>query len=339
MKHMEKSGSSGSAGRKVLNVLLTILLIFLILVLIGMGYTLAMLGKMNYVGREESTISPEDLEIYLQQQKETGQPEGSENEQIILDMADGALISEEMIHILLIGEDARPGEGRGRSDAMILCSFDTRGKKMTVTSFMRDMYVTIPGYTDHKLNSAYAWGGMKLLCETIWVNFGIRIDGCFSVDFQAFQLVIDRLGGVDIALTEEEAAYLGCSQGINHLSGERALTYARIRSVGNGDFDRTQRQRKVIQALIDKCKGMNVGQFHSLLEEVLPLMDTNMEETKILQYGLTFLPVFAGGVPINKLCIPAEDAYRNAWAKDMMVLLPDLEKNREILRQALSCDS
>ncbi len=335
MKHTGRSGGNSSAGRKVLNILLTFLLIFLIMVLIGMGYTLWMLGKMNYVA-QEATISPEELEKYLQENIETRHP-GAVEEEILLDTVPGEIIDgENIIHILLIGEDARPGESRGRSDSMILCSINTADKKLTVTSFMRDLYVTIPGYTDHKLNSAYAWGGMKLLNETIRFNFGIEVDGNLAVNFETFQKVISLLGGVEIDLTAEEARYLGCTAGITQLNGSMALTYARIRSIGEGDFDRTDRQRKVIGALLDKCKTMPVGQLHSLLEEILPLMVTNMEETKILQYGLEVLPLLASGLETEKLCIPAAGTYRYAWAKDMSVLLPDLEKNREILRGALS---
>ncbi len=336
MQHRGRPGENSQPGRKVLNILLTFLLIFLILVLIGMGYTLAMLGKMNYVGYAEVTVSPEELEKYLEQNTQAYQ-QGVEEEEIVLDSTPGErLDSTNVRHILLIGEDARPGEQRGRSDAMILCSFHVVEKKLTVISFLRDLYVTIPGYMDHKLNSAYAWGGMRLLQETLLLNFGIEVDGCFAVDFQAFQKVIDRLGGVDILLTAEEAKYLGCPQGVNRLSGSTALTYARIRSIGEGDFGRTERQRKVIGALLNKCSTMNVSQLTMLLDDVLPLVDTNMEQTAILQLGLELLPVIAGGCQTEKLCIPAEGAYRYAWAKGMSVLVPDLEKNRDMLRQMLS---
>lgn len=336
MQHRGRPEGNGKSGRKVLNILLTFLLIFLILVLIGMGYTLAMLGKMNYVGYAEVTVSPEELEKYLEENTQADRP-GVIEEEIVLDSTPGEkLDSTNVRHILLIGEDARPGEQRGRSDAMILCSFHMAEKKLTVTSFLRDLYVTIPGYADHKLNSAYAWGGMRLLQDTLLLNFGIEIDGCFAVDFQAFQKVIDRLGGVDILLTAEEANYLGCPQGINRLSGSTALSYTRIRSIGDGDFGRTERQRKVIGALLSQCSAMNVAQLHTLLEDVLPLVHTNMEQTSILQLGLELLPVLAGGCQTEKLCIPAEGAYRYAWAKGMSVLVPDMEKNREKLRQVLS---
>ena len=336
MKHTGESGRRRSAGRRVLNFLLVFLLIFLILVLIGMGYTLAMLGKMNYVGEKEATLSPAELENYMEQSKDEEIPEG---EDAVLDFVPGEKIeNHNMIHILLIGEDARPGEDRGRSDAMLLCSIDTAAKKLTVTSFLRDLYVTIPGFTDHKLNSAYAWGGMKLLSETILLNFGIEIDACFAVDFRAFETVIDSLGGVDIFLTDEEAAYLSCPQGMTRLDGSKALMYARIRSIGQGDFGRTDRQRKLLQVMIERCKTMGTGQLHALLDELLPLVQTNAEQQKILQYCLELTPILTGGCETQKLCIPAEGTYEYAWAKGMSILLPNLEENRKILQSVL-CDN
>lgn len=333
MKHTGESGRRRSAGRRVLNILLVFLLIFLILVLIGMGYTLAMLGKMNYVGEQETTFSPAELENYMEQSKDGEVPEG---EDAVLDFMPGEKIeNQNMIHILLIGEDARPGEDRGRSDAMLLCSIDTATKKLTVTSFLRDLYVTIPGFTDHKLNSAYAWGGMKLLSETILLNFGIEIDACFAVDFRAFETVIDSLGGVDIFLTDEEAAYLSCPQGMTRLDGSKALMYARIRSIGQGDFGRTDRQRKLLQVMIERCKTMGTGQLHALLDELLPLVQTNAEQQRILQYCLELTPILTGGCETQKLCIPAEGTYEYAWAKGMSILLPNLEENRKILQSVL----
>ena len=333
MRHTGESGRRRSAGRRVLNILLVFLLIFLILVLIGMGYTLAMLGKMNYVGEQEATLSPAELENYMEQSKDEEIPEG---EDAVLDFVPGEKIeNQNMIHILLIGEDARPGENRGRSDAMLLCSIDTAAKKLTVTSFLRDLYVTIPGFTDYKLNSAYAWGGMKLLSETILLNFGLEIDACFAVDFRAFETVIDSLGGVDIFLTDEEAAYLSCPQGMTRLDGSKALMYARIRSIGQGDFGRTDRQRKLLQVMIERCKTMGTGQLHALLDELLPLVQTNAEQQRILQYCLELTPILTGGCETQKLCIPAEGTYEYAWAKGMSILLPNLEENRKILQSVL----
>ncbi|MFQ9799037.1 MAG: LCP family protein [Clostridia bacterium] len=100
-----------------------------------------------------------------------------------------------MVNILLIGQDRREGEGRQRSDSMILATINKKSQSIYLTSFMRDMYVPIPGYSDNRINAAYAFGGMDLLDDTIETNFGIHIDGNVEVDFSGFKTLIDMMGG------------------------------------------------------------------------------------------------------------------------------------------------
>ncbi len=337
MAHKEKPERKGSAGRTVWMILLSLLLLFLLVVLLVMGYSLYMLGKMEYTGENEATISPQQLQSYLEQEKQP-LPEGVQGEngdRIEWDtVREDALKGQNVIHILLVGLDTRPGQTRGRSDAMLLCSVNLENRKLTVTSFMRDMYVTIPGYVDHKLNSAYAWGGMALLRETFLVNFGVAVDGIFAVDFDSFAKVIDGVGGVNIRLTDREAKYLGVDPGLQLLDGKTALTYARIRSIGNGDFDRTVRQQNVLQSVLERCTQMGVGQLHRLLEQLLPLVTTDLEKGKLLQYLAQVLPILSG-CETEKLQLPAQGAYRDAWVSEMWVLLPDLAENRKILTQAI----
>lgn len=335
MTHKGKPERKGSAGRTVWIILLSLLLIFLLTVLLIMGYSLYMLGKMEYTGEAEETVSPQQLQSYLEQEREPV-PEGVQGEAPIQwdTVREDTLKNENVINILLVGLDTRPRQTRGRSDAMLLCSVNTESRKLTVVSFMRDMYVTIPGYVDHKLNSAYAWGGMALLRQTLLVNFGVSVDGVFAVDFDAFSQVIDSVGGVDIRLTDSEAKYLGLEPGQQLLNGETALIYARIRSIGNGDFDRTVRQQNILQAVLRQCAQMGAGELHGLLEQLLPLVTTDLEKGKILQYLVQVAPVLSS-LETEKLRLPAQGAYRDAWVSDMWVLLPDLAENRRILSQAI----
>lgn len=343
MKHSKKRERKNSAGRVVRIFGLAFLLVFLIFLLAVLGYSIYLLGLMQYVEDKNTTISPQKLTEYLEEQKEDPDEakdlEAVDESQINWDTVTGdAMKNDTVINILLIGQDARPGEYRARSDAMLLCSYDIANQKLTVVSFMRDLYVTIPGYVDHKLNSAYAWGGITLLNETILTNFGIQVDGNMAVDFDAFQRVIDLLGGVDIYLTAEEATYLNAKrfyQGMNHLNGAEALTYARIRSIGDGDFSRTGRQQNVIQAVVKQCEGLNLSQLHRLLEQVLPLVSTDMEPVQLLEYVSEALPLISGQCKIERIRIPADGAYRYAWVSEMSVLLPDLPQNRKILQQVL----
>lgn len=334
MTHKGKRERKGSAGRTVWIILLSLLLLFLVIVLLMMGYTLYMLGKMDYTGKNEVTVSPEQLEFYLEQETQPGMQSEPAEEMQWDTVYEDARKNQNVINILLVGADTRPGELRGRSDAMLLCSVNTVNRKLTVVSFMRDMYVTIPGYVDHKLNSAYAWGGMSLLRETLLVNFGIEVDGVFAVDFESFSQVIDGVGGVEIQLTNREAEYLGVASGMQRLDGETALTYARIRSIGNGDFDRTVRQQNVLQAVIKQCSRMGAGELHGLLEQLLPRITTDLERGKLLQYLAQLTPVLSG-IKTEKLRLPVQGTYRDARISNMWVLLPDLAANREILAQAV----
>ena len=104
-----------------------------------------------------------------------------------------------------LDDDRREREGRQRSDSMILCSINPDTKQISMISFLRDLYVQIPGgYSDNRLNAAYVFGGFPLLMDTLHTNFGVSIDGCFEVDFSGFQSVIDILGGVDIEMTSDD---------------------------------------------------------------------------------------------------------------------------------------
>ena len=94
-----------------------------------------------------------------------------------------AINNDGLLNILLIGQDRRPDEGRQRSDCMILCSLNPETKELSMISFLRDLYVQIPGHSDNRLNAAYVYGGFDLIKETLEHNFGVAVDGCLEVDF------------------------------------------------------------------------------------------------------------------------------------------------------------
>lgn len=243
-----------------------------------------------------------------------------------------------IINILLIGQDRRPGEGRQRSDAMILCTVNTDAKTLTMTSFLRDMYIPIPGYRDNRINASYQFGGMPLLNECLELNFGIHVDGNVEVDFGEFIQIIDLLGGVKVSLTGPEVGYMTMHghevyNGVNNLTGEEALTYARIRKL-DSDFQRTNRQRTVLLALLEKVKAMSFEQQYDLLLQILPLITTDIETKDILNYALTFLPIL-DELKVTTQHIPAQGTYTSARIRGMSVLVPDLEKNRQILVETL----
>ncbi|MBR5225516.1 MAG: LCP family protein [Clostridia bacterium] len=165
----------------------------------------------------------------------------------------------------------------GRSDVTMLVQIDfTRGQIKTV-SFARDMFLKNEKDRDAKLNMLIRSGTEETLVETIERNFGVKIDGWFRVNFASVILLVDALGGVDLELTSQEANYIDkqigkyedhpLSEGLCHLNGEQALTYARCRKLDN-DIGRGARQGKLITAMVATTRHMTiskiVGVFHSL---------------------------------------------------------------------------
>ena len=323
-------------------IFLSCLCVFLSLVLVAMvAGTIWMESMLSMLGRsvDNSSLSASEYEELYGM---TMDPAGGADAPLIED-------DDQIINILLIGQDRRDGEGRQRSDAMILCTLNLRTKSLTMTSFMRDMYVQIPGYGENRLNACYQIGGMRLLDQCLRSNFGIEVDGNIEVDFGGFVGVIDMIGGVDIELNADEAAYLNkrgnwgvsdtagtweLTEGMNHLSGDQALAYSRVRYVGNADFGRTERQRKVLNAVLEKCKDMNVAQLYTLARQVLPLMTTDMTNAQIVNYAMKVFPIVSK-VEVSTFRVPADGAYYDAQIDGMSVLVPDLQKNRELLKEKI----
>ncbi len=347
---MEGKKKSRKVKRTVLIVLCVILALILTLMIAVIAYMESMLGRINRVDKDDShsPLSQSEYEEIINSQTETAHQgfTGAVIDPEDVDWGAHEVIDEssQVINILLIGQDRRDGEDRARSDAMILCTINKSAKTLTMTSLLRDMYVQIPGYQDNRINVSYALGGMSLLNKCIEKNFGVTIDGNVEVDFSSFRKVIDLVGGVDINLTSAEAKYLNTHkwendigsnfvQGMNHMNGEQALSYSRIRAL-DSDFGRTQRQRTVMNALVGKAKGMSLGELNAMLKELLPLLTTDMTNAEILGYAADILPMI-GNLTVTTQRIPADGAYKDAWIRGMMVLLPDLQKNREILKNSM----
>lgn len=246
-----------------------------------------------------------------------------------------------VINILLIGRDAREGEHSSRSDSMILCSFNKKTRKVVMTSFLRDLYVRIPGYGSNRLNAAYAFGGRELLNQTLQENFGLSINGNVEVDFENFAGIIDVLGGVDMELRQDEADIINTetgsslAAGMQKLNGDQALMYSRIRYLdADGDFSRTNRQRKVLSALMQSFKDANITSLVRLISDLLPLIDTDMSSIQMVKYAVSCFPMLSGSDPVSQY-IPAPGTYRDETVNGMAVLVADEAAVREQLRQSL----
>lgn len=275
-----------------------------------------------------------------------------------LDLNSGELLNDPMIlNIMLFGEDSKKaGEEHGRSDTMIMLSIDNRHKKLKLTSFMRDLYVTIPGnnsqgepYGENKINAAYTLGGPQLTIKTIESNFGINIDRYAVVDFKSFKNIIDILGGVDIELNAEEIDYINWQSYINnqvdtrhelqdepgvvHLNGRQALWYARNRGDADAgfsgdDFDRTSRQRNLLKIVMNDFKSASLTQIVSIVGEIGPMITTNLKKneiTTLVANSLTYLQY-----EMEEYRVPEDGVWQYGWTADgqSIVEIIDWEKQR-----------
>ena len=335
--------------RILLIVVCSILALALLLLVVGTVMVYRWLGMINRTDGYLPPMSDAEMQAYLEANTDPYDPNytGEVIDPDDVDWGDGTgiLHSEHVVNILLIGSDTRNPKARGRTDSMILCSYNRKNNTLVMTSLLRDMYVQIPGYQDNRLNASYVFGGMKLLDKTIETNLGVRIDGNFVIEFEGFADVIDIVGGVDITLTQAEAEYMNTyaigskmkgqfKEGPVRLGGDDALTYARMRKI-DSDFGRSQRQRTVMLAAYKECKNLSLTQLYQLMDRILPLMTTDMSNSEIMGYAAELLPNLTR-LKVETCRIPADGAYRNAKVRNMYVLMPDLEANRRLLAEILA---
>lgn len=254
----------------------------------------------------------------------------------------GARAVEEPVHILLVGVDGRTEEGRSRSDAVLLCSFVPGSGRVAMTSFLRDLYLAIPGHGSNRLNAAYAIGGRKLLRETLQERFGLELQGCVEVDFEGFPRLIDALGGVELELRADEAAHINRScpgssltQGRRRLNGEQALCFARIRTLdADGDFSRTRRQQAILRALLDEWRQADTGELLELAGPVLGMVSTDLSPVQLLGWIFQMAPVL-NQLEVSTIQIPVPGTYRFREVRGMAVLEADWEPNIAALHRFL----
>ena len=258
---------------------------------------------------------------------------------------------DDVFNVLLIGLDNRSAGNveRGRTDSMIIASVNRRTKKIVLTSLMRDSYVFIPGIGNDRLNAAYVYGGSQLLFDTIEQNYKIPLRNYALVDFFSFIDAVDAIGGIDLEITEAEAYYINDfinveyyelagelgidvaanmlpsgTSGLTHLNGLQALSYARNRSIG-ADYGRTERQRKVIVAAMEKMKYLDLVQLNELVEIVLPSITTNMARSDILGL-LSHAPEYLSFEKVS-LRLPTNETMWEAMINEMSVVCADYKAN------------
>ena len=254
-------------------------------------------------------------------------------------------------NIALFGLDSTDGE-TGRSDAIMIATVDPIHNKVKLTSIMRDSYVYIDGYGNDKINHAYAYGGPELSIKTINENFGLNIEDFVSVNFSSLPVIINILGGVDIEITEEELQYINdyindinnrdgtaspniTYAGVQHLDGTQALAYSRIRYTSGGDYKRTERQRTVLEALFNKLTSASVSSYNSLLNKVLPYVQTNLNTGDILSLGTNVLGI---GNNLEQDRFPRDGYCEGAMIDGVYYLTFDIETAKQQMRDYIFND-
>lgn len=263
------------------------------------------------------------------------------------------------INILCIGIDTRKVESDfGLTDVMIIASIDLTSNRIRLVSLMRDIYVNPSGYSGHtKLNSVYAsYGGMDELMRTINDKFGTNLSKYVLVNFFGMKDIIDRIGGVDIDVSEKEVGEvnrflhdiydnLGTSvpqeeylteAGMQHLDGAQATTYARIRSVGNGDFERTQRQRIVLEAMLAKMKTVGLLAWPGVFNDCKDMVKTNLTPDEMLAIGFKVLRM--KNVEMEQLRIPMDGTWIYQTVDGLSYVVINFEDNRKAIQQFLVGD-
>lgn len=342
-----------------------LLIVLLVLVLLLTGcfgavviYYNSMLNLITRPTPTERAVTDQDLEAILgyipeklevEPTKETLPPETQPPKEE----------KDPILNIMLIGQNFRKGEEHKLSDTLILCSINRETGTVTLTSILRDLYVKLPDYQGRKcgwnrINVAYnlGWywggelGGMEMLDTLLLDSFGVDVDYNVEVGFETFKQIIDIMGGVDIELTADEARRINrdddvtgtYSAGMAHLKGDAALSYARTRhaNAGDNDFNRTARQRKLLITLLNKCRSMSLSQLNSLLQEILPLIITDMTNEEITACALELLPMLKD-LKIESNQCPAEDTYVLTMVPiggmDASVIKCDFDANKAMMME------
>lgn len=281
------------------------------------------------------------------------------------------ITSDDVMNILLIGEDLRDttkdSREVGNTDVMMVISVNKKDKTITLTSIMRDCYVSFQdkdgNWWSNRINAAYWHGGIMGMKNTIEDYLSINIDRYVLVNFKVFIDIVDTLGGIDMHVTNEEAngdpdaprsdkehrgmqnpldeqnKYLGNKVktdyikkgGDLHLNGNQALAYARLRYIGDADFDRTKRQRKVINEMIKESRKMSLVQMNELAEKVFPQVTTDVTMGELA--GLLLEMLDYRNYKVQEMRIPAENTFTNEFIDGMAVLSVDFPANVELLRK------
>lgn len=255
-------------------------------------------------------------------------------------------VEEEHIHnFLLIGVDSRSKklseDGKGSlADVIMIMSVDNKEGTIKLVTIQRDCYVYIPGHSKpQKINAAMSYGGPELLSAVIENHLRLELEGYAYVNFYNMEKVIDAVDGIDLEVTKSEVnhvpgglnenlkeqnkllgvpedTYKVTSSGLIHLNGRQAVAYSRIREVGNGVYGRSERQVKVLNALLKKFSDLSTTNKMSAMDDIASMIATNVSKKEIKHYAFDFLPEVRN-MEIQTMGIPVDGYSRQGMFSDI----------------------
>lgn len=262
-----------------------------------------------------------------------------------------ALGLDRTFRLLVLGVDTDDAKFRGRSDTMMLAVVDMRKSELKLISFMRDLYVQIPGKGHNRLNAAYAFGGAELLERTLEKNFGVSADGYVAVNFSGMVTLVDSIGGVDITVEESELGSLnGILEYYNYqnerpeaqgrlekaghqtLTGLQAMSYARIRKI-DSDFERTGRQQRVMNAIFTRIRSMTLPSLLDVVFENAHLVSTDISLDEAVSLVSSTLSM--DSVNTRYLRIPVARGGKGTLLNETYFIVPNLKKNKQAIADFL----
>ncbi|MBS4959471.1 MAG: LCP family protein [Clostridiales bacterium] len=259
------------------------------------------------------------------------------------DILEKAQIDQNVKNILVIGQDSRPGEQRARSDMMLLISYNQKQKKITMTSFLRDIWTKFPEYGWYKLNAAYAIGGAGMTINLLNSYFGLDIQDYIEIDFEAVVEIVDALGGLELDITKEEAEFEQRRQpnygevpyGENvTLTGLQVLNHATNRFIGDNDFGRTDRDRKIVLALYEKLRAeKSVNTLLKMFNIILEHVNTNMTPVEMISIG--FDVIGTKQMEISQQRVPFDQTWKYSNENGQSVIFIDFEENKKKLLESI----
>mgnify|MGYP005757878849 CR=1 FL=1 len=325
-----------------------------ILMFVGLGAAF-LYGKGHNYFEQSNYVEAGATQTEVTSVPEQKEPEDEEMLQIQENLdryrtTENVMTEENVYNILLVGVDRTATTEDANSDSMILLSINYENKRVTMMSLMRDTYVHIPGVGYRKLNAAYANGGGELLTATVTENFKIQTDRYMAVSFKDMIHIIDAVGTISLNFSEEEAENANTTMlhmcqnmgmedqyeqykipgaGTYQCNGLQAVAYARIRKVGNADYERTERQREVLTKLIRRIRLMKVSEIDRLANQLLPHVTHNIPENEFW--------ALLGKVPslINYEVVKSRLPYDGLFYSSREYLVPDWEATYLRLQEEL----